>query len=85
MKSVKRVIGWTREQWLVALHFYDTPCQSIEEFLACRLYWWAHWDNPPSTAQLYFTQLRNVHAKMVDTLFDELAPPLPSGNLESDG
>lgn len=69
----ERTIGWTREQWTAALCFYDRPCERIEDFLACRIYWWANWDNAPSSAQLYFTTPRAAHQDMTSRLFLELA------------
>ena len=83
MQLLDRTIGWTKEQWTVALHFYDKPCEKIEDFLACRIYWWAHWDNAPSSAQMYFTKPRAAHRDMTARLFAELAPLLRKRNTPS--
>jgi hypothetical protein len=84
MKPLNSAIGWTQEQWIAALQFYDKPCETIEEFLACRIFWWAYWENPPCSAQLYFIKTRVAHRDMASRLFQDLAPLLCSHHLDTD-
>ena len=69
-------LGWTHEQWVAALHFYDRPCLTLSDYLNCRLFWWAHWDNPPCAAQLFFVSPRASHRDMAVHLFRDLTPLL---------